>query len=286
MSTSNRHESKPWHDPRVIEACRGIWQRAGAAGLDPDAIANGLSQILGAEWAASLPGERLRWFAIWLEQQVSPSWDVIRGLYAQAARLDPNNAAVLRSWALAALEYSGLEAERRKALLAEAARVAEQSTRIGPGDAEAYHVLGLALYADEERPIEAAERAFRRAVTLDPAHAAARRYLAHALEDLERWEDALAELGGIEEGALITEFEGGQVWRIGVLREAIAVCLIRLGRSVEAERAVERFLEFAERAGPGELEAPRRLCALASQLPNPLARRVVAVRDGKPLLEE
>jgi|JI10StandDraft_1071094.scaffolds.fasta_scaffold126184_3 transposase-like protein len=43
--------------------------------------------------------------------------------------------------------------------------------------------------------------------------------------------------------------------RIGAkYRETLAVCLLRLGRSAEAERAVRSFLALAERASPKDVE--------------------------------
>jgi tetratricopeptide (TPR) repeat protein len=118
---------------------------------------------------------------------------------------------------------------------------------------------------------------------LRPNFATARLYLAHCLEDMARWNEALQEFRRVDESRLLAELGSAQAWRVARMREHIAVCLLRLGRQQEAEKAILRFLDMAEAAASGDLEPPEQLVALVGLLPDALAARIRAVARGKPL---
>lgn len=82
--------------------------------------------------------------------------------------------------------------------------------RLNPNNADLHYTLRPALYVDETSPVSKAEREFRSAVALQPDRAGARLYLAHCLEDLQRWEEALHEFRKIDYARLLIEFEGKQ----------------------------------------------------------------------------
>lgn len=52
-------------------------------------------------------GEKLRWFAIWLEEHELPAWSVLGAVYAEAVRRAPDDARVLHARAVATLQYAG-----------------------------------------------------------------------------------------------------------------------------------------------------------------------------------
>jgi tetratricopeptide (TPR) repeat protein len=279
VSTSSLKPSGTWRDPAVAESFRELWERAGRR-IDAPLLAE-LEQLpLGSSVNAS---EKLRWFAIWLEYELLPEWPLLRELYRAARARDGADARVPRSWATAAIHsHDIVPAAARRDLLTEAARVAGEAIALDPGDADLYYALGLALYADEERVVDDAEHAFRRATELDPEHAPARLYLGHCLEDRGRWSEALEQFRGVDEARLGAAFDGAQPWRIGRLREAMATCLLELGRMAEAEHAVELFLDYAERAAPDDLESPEHLAARAGLLPDRLAERVLTISRRSP----
>ena len=236
------------------------------------------------ELFAGTASEKLRWFAIWLEEDVVPHWTVVSGLYAEAVRRDPMDPRLRYSWALAAYNYADFVPESdRASMIHDAARLAEDAVRAAPDDPYAHYVLGLALYDDETRPVADAEREFRRAVELRPGFAAARLYLGHALQDLGRWDEALTEMQAVSDEGLMAEFGSLQRWRVAKLREQVAVCLLRLGRIAEAEHATEEFLHIAEQAEPSDLQPPEQLLELASLVPERMAARIrrVASEDRR-----
>ncbi len=76
--------SKPWNDSDIGAACRRAWDASldVTRGPDPEAVIHVLSAFDGSA------AEKLRWFAIWLEENVVPDWTVIQGLYGEAVRRD------------------------------------------------------------------------------------------------------------------------------------------------------------------------------------------------------
>jgi tetratricopeptide (TPR) repeat protein len=266
--------SEPCRDPAVAAAFHQLWDRAGRR-IDAALLAE-LEQMPLASGGAS---EKLRWFAIWLELEVLPDWPVLREIYRAARARDGGDVRVPRAWATAAIHYVDIvPPAARRELLTEAVRVAEEAIALEPGDADQHYTLGLALYADEERAVGDAENSFRCATALDPEHAPARLYLGHCLVDRGLWSEALEQFREVDEARLDAAFDGAQPWRIGRLREAIATCLLELGRWAEAERAVERFLDYAERAAPEELESPERLGARSGLLTERTAERLLAIQ--------
>lgn len=271
MSKSSEHKPSPWNRPPAVDA----FQKAWTARLDEDGLPD-LRVALGGLSPVDEPdGEKLRWFAIWLEENMIPPWAIIRYVYEEARRSALDDARVIHSFAVSALNYvEYVSADDRPHLRLEAVRLAEEAVRVAPNDPDAHYVLGLASYEVGTPPGQFAEEEFRRAVELRSGFAAARFYLACALFDRGAYSDALAQLTAVDDEQLSRELGPAQTWRIGRRRELAAVCLFALRRPEEALRAVEAYLGFVQQAEAGEIEPPERLAALTSQMPEPLALRV------------
>lgn len=266
--------SNQWEESDVAAACGRAWHiaRETGGGIDPELVIRELSRFEASD------AEKLRWFAIWLEENVLPDWDFVRDLYAEALRRDPRDERVGYSWAVAAHRYVDfVPEEERGAMRAEALRLAERAVQCSPSDADAHHLLGLVLYANEDCSIVSAEAAFRAAVRLRPDFSVARLYLAHTLQDAGQWNEAWQELQKVDESKLLLECGPSQRWRVAKRREMLAVCLLHLGRREEAERAVWSFLALVEHAGPRDVEVPSQLVELSSLLSASLAERVRAI---------
>lgn len=271
---------RPWETPELHSAFQRLWDDRKPG--QPFAAAD-LLEALGPVHAKDC--DVLRWFAVWLEENIVAEWSEVESMYRRAADLCPGDASVLQSWAVAATNYADMVSqESRRAVLLEAQRVAREGLEHAPECADLHYTLGLAAYMDDSLPVEDAEHEFRLALQYRPGHTAARLYLAHCLQDVGQWHDALRMLREMDEAAVVDAFGTAQQWRVLKIKEQIATCLFRLGRDSDATDATERFVEAAERSGPGELEPVDALLSFASRLPEPLAERLRALAFGKPLV--
>ncbi|MEM6294306.1 MAG: hypothetical protein AAGA54_23735 [Myxococcota bacterium] len=200
------------------------------------------------------PGERLRRLAIFLEGESAVDaetelarWSVFARLYDAAEGHAAHPARVLESRAVTALHCFEQAAEHdpdRALLWTQAHEASSRATECAPRSADAAYLRGATLYASPGDRLDEALAWFDQALELDETHAWARLYRAHALHDLQRWVDA-AEAYALAD----TPMRGGpQPWRLELLREQRAYCLMRAGRLGESRIAFENVLTRRERA--------------------------------------
>ena len=200
------------------------------------------------------PGERLRRLATFLDDEnaveAEPDfarWSVFARLYDAAERHAPHPGRVLESRAITALQCFERTAEHdqdRALLWTEAHEASTRATECAPRSADAAYVRGATLYANSRDRLDEALTWFDRALELDETHAWARLYRAHALHDLQRWVDAAEAYADADEPML----GGPPPWRLELLREQRAYCLLRAGRIDESRIAFEDVLSRRERA--------------------------------------
>lgn len=232
-------------------------------------------------------GERLRLLGVYLDEHgllssLPPlaAWEVFSRIYAEAQRLAPSHSAILHSMAVTAVELAnGLrdEGEDRRRLLAIAARSAHAAVQLDPDDAENHHLVGWVLYFTDGRGARDALEAFEKALELDPQHAWARLYRAHCLHDLGRFAAAVTAYGEVDPAA----FVGHAAWRMELLREQQADCMLRAGDLDGAQAAFAEILRRRERAianGEDPLVSP-----VLAEPPVLLARALLGGMFGGPL---
>lgn len=239
-------------------------------------------------------GERLRVLAIYLDEQVGfmaggelARWQVFSRIYELAKRLSPHDPIILQSETITALELAGgldRGAPARERLVAIAKRASARAVELDESDGRLHYTHGSALYANHET--EAALAAFDAALVRAPDHAWARLYRAHCLHDLERWSEAADAYARVDHAA----FVGHQTWRMELLREQRAFCLMQAGRREEGLALVEDVVRRREQAlargqdrdsTPVLFEPPWLLAQLARRgcLPDELRARFEATLD-------
>ncbi len=168
-------------------------------------------------------------------------WHALRRIYDRAAEFAPQSDVVQRSKALASTLFDFIDDRViRHRILGEGERAARRAIELAPERYSHHTALGLVLYG-VRRPVEALE-AFRAAVALGDA-AWGRLYLAHCLHDARRWDDALEAYGAVHRSAFI----GPDAWRVDVLKEQRAECLLHSGDQPGARSEVSSIIERYER---------------------------------------
>jgi tetratricopeptide (TPR) repeat protein len=211
------------------------------------------------------PAERLRLLAVYLDEnglvrsgRPLADWQVFSRIYAEAERLGPQHSWVFHAKALTAVELAGTcqrEDAARSRLLAIATRSIHAALELDPSDADNHYTHGYVLYCTEAVEASEALHAFEAALALDPKHAWAQLYRAHCLQDLERWADAVEAYARVDAAG----FVGHGAWRMELLREQRAYCLLRAGDLEGAQAAFEEVLHRRERAierGEDPIESP------------------------------
>jgi tetratricopeptide (TPR) repeat protein len=211
------------------------------------------------------------------------------------APLDP---VVLQSLAITALGLAaGLRRgdDDRRRLVTIARRASTHAVELDETDADLCYAYGSALYADDDAEPEEALEAFDAALARDPAHAWSL-YRAHCLHDLERWSEAADAYARVKH----SDFVGHRAWRMELLREQRASCLLHAGRVEEGIALAEDVVRRRERAlacggdwlrSPALHESPRLLVQAAASgwLPDELRARLEATltaNDERFLLDE
>lgn len=242
-------------------------------------------------------GERLRLLAVHLDEHglvTSGSelaqWEVFSRIYEFAKRLSPRDPTVFESEAITALDLArgldhGEPAHQR--LMAIAKRASLRAIELDESDGTLLYTYGSVLYADADT--EAALAAFDAALARAPDHAWARLYRAHCLHDLQRWSEAADAYSRVDPAA----FVGDRAWRMELLREQRAFCLLHAGRREQGLALAEEVISRRERAlargddwrsSPVLSEPPCLLAEAARRgwLPDELrARLEAALTDGE-----
>ncbi|MEZ4447154.1 MAG: tetratricopeptide repeat protein [Polyangiaceae bacterium] len=120
--------------------------------------------------------------------------------------------------------------------------------------------------------VERALHLFDEALARAPDHAWARLYRAHCLYDLERWTEAADAYAAVPKGA----FDGPRSWRMHLLVEQRALCLLRGGRREEAlalfSKILGRYEAQPHLARWGDLRYADQAVDDLPELKEPLAR--------------
>jgi len=203
-------------------------------------------------------GERLRWLAIWLEEEFLTSWSVLHEVYEAAFTRTSRQERILHSWAIAAIHYADISTtdSERGELLDEARSVLDRALCLEPNNADACYAMGLALYGDDRQEIGQAESWFRKALASNPAHTPARLYIGYCLKDRHHWQEALEHFRKIDETQLREAFHPSQTWRWVMLKEQMTYCAFKSGRSDDARAAFCEFLDAFEKRSREEVEFP------------------------------
>jgi tetratricopeptide (TPR) repeat protein len=199
-------------------------------------------------------GERLRLLAVYLEDKAVVTgntslarWQVFSRIYEEATRLAPDDPWIPNSMAVTSLDLFQVADDDdpgRNRLWRIALEAAETACRADDTDADLRYTLGYVLYLARPSRTTEALAEFELALALDDGHAWANLYRAHCLHDLERWDEAAAAYGKVNAAA----FAGHRAWRIELLREQQAYCLLRAGRRDDALRAFTAVIERREAA--------------------------------------
>ncbi|MEO0601303.1 MAG: hypothetical protein AAF211_07695 [Myxococcota bacterium] len=169
---------------------------------------------------------------------------MLERVYDAALEADPDNSDTWASFALARANTDANTAAVRAACVAPARR----AVALRPDDGHHHGLLGMLLHAAGQ--LTEAKVVLERSIAL--GHRGwSHLHLAHALHDLQRFDEAAAAYGNVPIGAL----PGWAAWRIPLLREQRAACLHRAGRRTEALAAYTEVLERFERALDAGLDA-------------------------------
>ncbi|MGH1348472.1 MAG: hypothetical protein ACRBN8_43380 [Nannocystales bacterium] len=132
---------------------------------------------------------------------------------------------------------------------------AETACGVDDANPDLRYTLGHVLYHVRPSRTTEALAAFEHAIALDDGHAWASLYRAHCLHDLARWNDAAQAYERVDAAA----FAGHAAWRIELLREQQAYCLLRAGHRQDALRVFTAVIERCEAAisrGEDSLNSP------------------------------
>lgn len=195
------------------------------------------------------PGERLRWLAVTLELEAMSSlsrlgWAVLNRIYEKALRLAPGEAAIVASHGVSAVALSQGRCDefgRRLISIGKSKLVTAES--LNPDDSWIAYSLGYALYVDDHSATGEALDQFDRALSLEKTHAWSLLFRAHCLQDLEQWSGAAVAYSRVP----LAEFTGPSSWRVQLLHEQRAWCLLRAGDIGTARIGFEKILAQYER---------------------------------------
>lgn len=175
---------------------------------------------------------------------VRRAWAAVSRVYEEALRIEASDALVYCLQGLAAIERAIVEQEEeRRWLLDMGLQVIRQGLTIDAEDAELHYLLGYALYDDGAKQAERALASFEAALLWDSGHRWALLHKAYCLQDLERWERAAEAYEQVPR----ERFQGLISWRMDLLIEQRAWCLLKSGRQRDAREDFERLLTRYER---------------------------------------
>lgn len=250
-------------------------------------------------------GERLRLLAVHLDDQCLVAednelnrWEVFSRIYEAARQLAPRDPVILQSMTITVLRLAaGLRRgdDDHRRLVTIAKRASAHAVEFDETDADLHYTYGSALYVDDAADPEEALEAFDAALARDPAHAWSLLYRAHCLHDLERWSEAADAYARVKH----SDFVGHRAWRMELLREQRASCLLHAGRFEEGIALAEDVVRRREKAlasggdwlrSPALHEPPRLLVEAAANgwLPDELRARLeatVTANDERWLLD-
>ncbi len=181
--------------------------------------------------------ERLRLLAIVLEESGYP-WKIVEEVYALARRHDPDDYVVLESLAISA---------QRLSYTPRAVEVAYQSALEGafrwPEDPQWEYRLGRHLYEHMQDAATALGH-FDRAIELGSRDGLTLLYRARSLQDLGRWEEALAAYDDVP----LAQFDKPWLsWRVHFLVEERATCLYFAGHRDASRNQFMRIIDRYEK---------------------------------------
>ncbi len=210
-------------------------------------------------------GERLRLLAVYLDDHALvigntslAQWQVFSRIYTEATRLSPEDPWIPNSMAVTSLSLAEMADDDdpgKERLWRIALGAAETACAVDDADPDLRYTLGHVLYLARPSRTTDALAAFEHAVALEPRHAWGNLYRAHCLHDLARWKDAAQAYGRVDAAG----FAGHAAWRIELLREQQAYCLLRAGRRDDALRTFTSVIERREAAisrGEDSLNSP------------------------------
>jgi len=192
------------------------------------------------------PGDRLRFLAIYIEEQITgldgyETWLTSDRLYKEAIRIDPKHGPHHMSRALSALHlahFCSNHSDSQK-LLAIAMESSTIATELEPSS-HSFCIAGEVHYeVDAHQSMEF----YRQALEIDPTDPWSCLYWAHNLHDLERWTEAAQAYGEVPKN----KFTKHAAWRMDLLRQQRAACLLMSGERAEARLEFETILDQYER---------------------------------------
>lgn len=206
------------------------------------------------------PAERLRLLARHVEDRCTSvddqpgGWVALARIYDQARQLaskPTEEVEVLRSRALAAYHCQNGHDETPGDVSPVASRIrraayeaVHAALSIDDSRADLHELLGSIVYADPDGDTNDALSAFEAALAYDAANLYARFFSALALQDLERWSDALAAYDAVPSSFFDPK---ARRWRREVFLENRAFCALKAGEIERAEREMTALLDRYEK---------------------------------------
>jgi tetratricopeptide (TPR) repeat protein len=222
-------------------------QRRIVSGLEPLDLDAFLAET---EWLRMPVVERLRVLAHVIEQraqseQPEDQFTALRPLYIRALQDSPHDPWLWHAWGERASALAARTEARSAArwMWGEAERSLERATRLAPGHPDLLFAYAKALYDDPERAARMALPWFERVLAFSPGHRSARLFLGHCLQQLERWEEAIAAYEALlqEPGAGASLISVQANW---------ANCLQQLGQRDRADAAYSEILRTLDQLPP------------------------------------
>lgn len=172
------------------------------------------------------------------------AWSAVSRFFDEALRIDAEDVEVHRLRGISALDLAPLdEGDARDKLLGLAFASLDHAVQLAPKDAHFHYLRGFVLYEDRRHPPEEALASFEQALVHEEQHGWARLYKAHCLHDMKRWADAAEAYARVPR----EQFKGHVAWRMDLLVEQRASCLLEAGHDAEARAEFERLLTYYEK---------------------------------------
>ncbi len=205
--------------------------------------------------------ERLRRLGIALENDACgldqlDHWTLLRSIYQEAIRLDPDNIAHHSSMAISAkvtaTRFSNTPNALTEGILLESIEAFQRAAEIQP-DALVYYNWGL-LYYEAYFDLQKARAKFELAVQHNPEHYMARLYLGHCYFDAEDWQPAFDCFHMITEQELVEYW--GQIWRYVRMVELMTICQVHLGNRPMIDQYFSVYRNLCQKFHYQRLEEP------------------------------